>query len=123
MQPKILLVGKDIPLLASRSLLIEDAGLPACKAATPALMTPLDCEDVAVAVLCHTLSSAEKRQVIEAIRQYSPNSMMVHVLKGYSANELPEHASTTVIDGPVQLISVVRELVYKWERDYPGSGN
>jgi hypothetical protein len=122
MQPKILLIGKDVPLLASRSLLIEDAGFPACKAATPAVMTAQDCEDVAVAVLCHTLSSAEKRQVIATVRQYSPNSMMVHVLKGYSANELPEHASTTVIDGPVNLISVVRELVYRWERDYPDAG-
>jgi hypothetical protein len=90
-------------------------GLSFSTALGVASLTESDPDDVAVAILCHTLSPDEKRSAIEAIRDKSPRAMILHLRTLDSRDELPEHASSTVMDGPHQLLTATHDLIRRWE--------
>lgn len=115
MQAKVLIIGHDSALLHTRGLLMEHEGYCLSKALGEASLTESDSKDVAVAILCHTLSSDEKHSAVRAVRRISPRAMILHLRTLESGAELPEHASSTVIDGPQELISATRDLIRRWE--------
>jgi hypothetical protein len=115
MQAKVLIIGNDGALLHTRGLLIEHEGYRLAKALGVASLTESDSKDVAVTILCHTLSPDEKHSAIRAVRRISPRAMILHLRTLESGDELPEHASSSVIDGPHELISATRDLIRRWE--------
>jgi hypothetical protein len=115
MEAKVLIIGHDGGLLHTRALLIEHENYRVTKALGVGSLTDRDCKDVAVAILCHTLSSSEKHSAIQAVSRISPRAMILHLRTLESGDELPEHASTTVVDGPHELISATRDLIGRWK--------
>lgn len=115
MPAKVLIIGHDDTLLHTRGLLIEHAGYRLSTALDVASLKESDCKDVAVAILCHTLSPDEKRSAIQTIRSASPRAMILHLRTLEIRDELPEHASNTVMDGPQELLSATHDLIRRWE--------
>jgi hypothetical protein len=115
MQAKVLIIGRDGTLLRTRGLLIEQAGYRFSTALDVASLTESASEDVALAILCHTLSPDEKRSAIQAVRDKSPRAMILHLRTLDSRDELPEHASSTVMDGPHELLTATHDLICRWE--------
>jgi hypothetical protein len=55
------------------------------------------------------------RSAIQAIRNISPRTMILHLRTLESRDELPEHASNTVLDGPQELLNATHDLIRRWE--------
>lgn len=118
MQPKVLLVGNDESLLNIRGMLLRgDARVKiACGLSR---IEEDDCQEVALVVLCHTLSLTERIAAIEFVRKASPRAKILILLTLTRSKELPEHASAGVLEGPGELLTVSRDLIDRWQKNLP----
>jgi DNA-binding response OmpR family regulator len=117
MQVKVLLIGHDNRLLETRRLLLQHENYNVVTKLSAASLMEAECQNLALAILCHTLSSGGKRLAIQAVRQISPRVMILHLRTSDTEVELPEHASSSVIEGPAELLAAARDLIRRW-RDY-----
>jgi hypothetical protein len=115
MQAKVLLIGHNDGLSHTRGLLLQRENFRVSKVLGVASLKEAECQDVAVAILCHTLSLGEKQSAIQAVRHLSPRAMILHLHTLESGSDLREHASSSVADGPQELISATLDLIRRWK--------
>lgn len=79
MPPQILLIGHDPIILHSRRLLLQQLGMEARELCSLKSLSEAASGDIAEAVMCHSLSSVERQQAIELVRQASGRAIILQL--------------------------------------------
>jgi hypothetical protein len=115
MRPKVLLLGNDGSLLDTRRLVLQRNALNVQTVCGLSSLTEIACRDVALVVLCHSLSPAEEQTAIQFVRTASPSSMVHLLLTRNREVHLPEHANVSVANGPQEFLSESLDLIRRWQ--------
>jgi hypothetical protein len=106
----ILVIGNDAALLNTRALLLKRESSHVEQVCGMRDLYDNHCEDVVLAVLCHTLGEREQREAIRVVRANSPTAMILILLAPNQAPRFPEHASVSISDGPGLFLTVSKML-------------
>jgi CheY-like chemotaxis protein len=111
--PKILLVGQDFRLLATRAAVLAktDASVVCCNALEA--MKLLESENFALVVLCHSLAEAQAAQITDAVHRRWPKTRVLMVVSNVAQERLyrgVEFDATSLPD-PNHLVHRTAELL------------
>ena len=117
----VLIFGRDQLLLQTRAWLLEQAGHSVeTSMDTAALPSLLGVGRAELLVLCHTLSSEDRRHArATAHASGVPVQILVLVAPQKAVEAEPEEALLSSLDGPAKLIATVQRLVGRGHNPLP----
>lgn len=111
--PKILLVGQDFRLLATRAAVLAktDASVVCCNAFEA--MKLLESESFALIVLCHSLTEKQGSEITEAVHRRWPKTKILMVVSNVAQERLYRgiEFDATSSPEPNRLVSRTAELL------------
>jgi DNA-binding response OmpR family regulator len=112
--PKVLLVGNDLRLLATRAAIVArtHAGVACCTAAEAPKEVQRQKPDLVV--LCHSLTDAQAIETTEAARRYSPQTKILMVVPNVVRERFYRGArfDATCPADPGQLLDCIATLLH-----------
>lgn len=110
--PLILLVGRDMRLLATRAAVLAELGAT-IKWGTRRLIDPiLRREPVDLLVLCHTLPLEEREEIVAATREASPSAEVLQLVSTIEFREMRLLPGVNIgVCDPASLVRTVEELL------------
>jgi DNA-binding response OmpR family regulator len=113
--PRVLIVGHETTLLETRSRILELAGYRVSPVVeVPAAENALSCEPFDLSILCHTLSSEQRRSMLACARSLQPTVKTLILVADVQAVDFPLAANEAVFsvsNGPRALLAAVDRLL------------
>lgn len=117
---KILIVGDDFRLLATRAAVLAKTGASTVCCSAAEMLRDLEREDFELVVLCHSLSERDTHQVTTTTRRWWPQAQIVMVLSNTESENHPcEECDAVVPPDPNMLLRRVAALLLQKLKNNP----
>jgi len=115
MAREVLLIGNDPFLLNTRAKILAAAGISA-RRCSPRELNPAHVRRIRLALLCHSITAEQFSEVVEQIRQSSPDTRLARVLPFSTTDPNPSHTMDELPPTPEEIVRYALDVFDKqWD--------